>query len=222
MEDFVDLFTRQHENSIFELIQKGEITNKELYVRLHTGPDAQYFMDRYRTFVEMAEKRVPRPEGTEYPIWGSVTDKFCMKPEYNSICYCLKVPKEEIIYFDGMKWDYVLNYLYIPKDDQDAKAHQKELQALGIQSGHFLFTDRYNCLYPEMKEKIKASWERIFEIEDWGTFNVQGNIWRIKPEWVVRVLHPGDNLFGPPERPLDLARDAAMIKDRQTKRGSQN
>ena len=80
---------------------------------------SQWFLNKYKIFVEMAEKRVKRPIDVHYPIWCSVSKNNCLKPEYNSIVYCLSVPIDEIILFSDAKWDYVLNNLYIHKDIED-------------------------------------------------------------------------------------------------------
>ena len=54
--EYVSLYTRQHENSLFELETKGQITNKKIYVKLHLLDIAPFFLDRYDLFVKMAEE----------------------------------------------------------------------------------------------------------------------------------------------------------------------
>lgn len=217
----VELYTRQHENSIFEIIKKGYMTNKEIYVRLHMKQDANYFMDRYRYFSHLASKIVPRPQGTEYPIWTSISKNNCLKTEYNSLIYCLQVPRDQVVYLDGSKWDYVLNYLYIPKDDEDKKAYRAELKRLNIDNEYKIFK-QYKGYYPEIESKIQASWQRVFDIEAMDEYIIQANIWRIQADWIQRVIHPGDNIFAPPERSLNLQRDADWVKQRQALRQEKN
>lgn len=216
--EHVEIYTRQNENSIFELLDKGRIINKEVYIRLHFGPDADYFVERYRTFVEICEQVLPRPEGIEFPIWGSISKNNCLRPEHNSVVYCLKVPKDQVIYLDGLKWDYVLNYLYVPRNDEDNKRHNQELNRLGFKNGHQLF-ERYNQgLYPELEAQIVHSWSRVLEIDNWSEFVVQGNLWMIQPEWITRVLHPGEDLLADASRELDLEYEAQLVRERQATR----
>lgn len=211
----IELYTRQHENSIFELLKKGVITNKETYIRLHMGPDAEYFIERYRTFVQMAEILVPRPDQSNFPIWGSPSKAYCLKPEENSLVYCLEVPKEEVIYFDGLKWDYVLNYLYVPLDESDKKEHQDKLKAQQAPTGQELFSQRYSGMFPEIKKTIRDSWWRIFQVDDCDLFTLQGNIWQIKKEWITNILSFGETFQEVADRPLDLAAVQEKVLNRQ-------
>lgn len=194
MDDKVILYTRQHENSLYELKNKGRITNKEIYVRLHMLDIAPYFMEKYRLFVKMAEKIVPRPEGSDYPIWCSISKRNCLRPIEKEVVYQIEVPKSEIIYFDGGKWDYVLNNIYIPKDEEDRINYHKEIDALGVNDEYNFIDGKYKGMYPEIEEKIRNSWDRIFQIDNWSDFVVQANIWHIKKDWVLRIIKPGEKI----------------------------
>lgn len=194
MGDKVILYTRQHENSLYELKSKGRITNKEIYVRLHMLDIAPYFMEKYRLFVKMAEKIVPRPEGSEYPIWCSISKRNCLRPIEKEVVYEIEVPKSEVIYFDGGKWDYVLNNIYIPKDEEDRINYHKEIYALGVNDEYNFIDGKYKGMYPEIEEKIRNSWDRIFQIDNWSDFVVQANIWHIKKDWVLRIIKPGEKI----------------------------
>lgn len=216
MTEYVELYTRQHENSIYELVNKGLITNKELYVRLHMGPDANYFIERYQTFVKMAQTIVARPNSSHFPIWGSPCKEYSLMPEENSLVYHLRLPKEEVIYFDGLKWDYVLNYLYVPIDEADQAQHTAKLKALGIQSGHYLFQAKFQGMYEDLKKEVRQSWWRIFDVDHIELFNTQGNIWQIKPEWVQSIRHYGESLQEAEARPLNLQASLDRVKARQS------
>lgn len=210
----VELFTRQHINSIYEIKNKGFMTNKEVYVRLHMGKDANYFIERYKNFMTLAEKRLPKPKYADFPIWTSISKNNCLKPVPNSLVYCLTVPKEEVIYFDGMKWDYVLNYLYIPIDTEDAESHKAELDRLGIESEHYIINGKYKGWFPQLEQKIRVSWDRIFTIDTWNDFNVQANLWQIKKEWITRILYVGDNIFEESDPNLTFDQIYENIKER--------
>lgn len=193
--DYINLYTRQHENSIYELRQKGRITNKEIYIRLHMRDIAPFFLEKYSLFTKMANKRLPRPQDVHYPIWCSVSKENCLHPIEKELVYALRVPKEKIIYFDGGKWDYVLNNLYIPLDKEDEEAYQKELKKRGINNSYELLLDKNKFIYSFFEEKITQSWERIFDIDKWNPFVVQANLWQIKEEWVKHILGPGEDIF---------------------------
>ncbi len=192
--NMIELYTRQHENSVYELENKGVMTNKAVYVRLHMGDIADWFIGKYDLFVEMAEKKVKRPVGNEYPIWCSVSRDNCLKPIEKEVVYCLSVPEEEVIYFDGTKWDYVLNNLYIPKDEADELRFRKKIEELGVEDRFSFIEGKYKGWYPDVEAEIRESWHRIFEIDEWNIFRVQANLWRIKKEWVRRIVRSGEEI----------------------------
>ncbi|MDK6232751.1 DUF3841 domain-containing protein [Aerococcus sanguinicola] len=191
----IALYTRQNEKSLQELKRTGAVRNKEIYVRLHMGVDADHFSERYRCFVEMAEKFVSRPQGVDYPIWCTANKHYCKRPVQGELVYCLQVPREEIIFFDSLKWDYVLNYQYCPKNEADARTFNQKLEALGIQNIVNLFQRKYDGMYEEIKHEIKNSWSRIFDLETKDPAIIEGNIWQIKEEWIQHIVYPGDSFF---------------------------
>lgn len=193
--EYVNLYTRQHENSLFELERKGLITNNKIYVKLHLMDTAPFFLERYDLFVKMAEERIPRRDGDDYPIWCSVSKYNCLKPINKQVVYALRVPKDEVIYFDGAKWDLVLNNQYIPKDEEDKKAFRNLLKSYGLKHTFDIFDRKYTGAFDDVKEKILNSWERIFDIEDRSIFKVQANLWRIEKDWVKKIIRPGDDFF---------------------------
>lgn len=99
-----------------------------------------------------------------------------------------------MIYFDDLKWDYVLNRIYLPKDAQDDANYSQSLKEQGFQSRFEFFEGKYKNQYPEEEAKIIESWKRVFETEDSNPLNVCGNLWEIKRQWVKRIVHPGEAL----------------------------
>lgn len=193
--DTVTLYTRQHENSLYELERKGRMTNKRLYVELHMRDIAPFFLEKYDHFVRLAEAILPRPDDAPYPIWASISKKNCLKPIDKELVYCLEVPVDQIIYFDGGKWDLVLNDLYIPKDAADAKKYANQLKQLHVDNQYEFLHGKYQGFFPDIEKKIIDSWERIFEIDKWDIFAVQANLWEIQKEWVKHIVRPGEDFF---------------------------
>lgn len=193
--DYIHLYTRQHENSLQELKRRGFISNKEIYIKLHMGDIADFFLEKYSLFSQMASKIVPKPQDIHYPIWCSVSKENCLKPIEKELVYALRVPRDEIIYFDGTKWDYVLNNLYLAKDQEDQEAFLKELKSHEVRNSFELSLEKNRPIFQLFEEKITRSWTRIFEIDDWNPFKVQANLWQIKEDWVKHILRPGDDIF---------------------------
>ena len=196
--DTVKLYTRQNDKTLAQLERDGRIINQRAYVRLHFGDMADHYLESYDWFTAEAAKHIPKPEDVQASIWCSISANNCLKPIPGTVVYVLEVPKEQVIYFDEGKWDYVLNRIYIPADEDDRLAYKKHLKALGVQNGFEFFQGRYKGLFPQEEERIRESWKRVFQIDNWTIFNVCGNIWEIRKEWIRQIVHPGESLEGLP------------------------
>ena len=190
----VTLYTRQNDKTLAQLERDGRIVNQRLYVRLHFGDCADLFLESYEWFAQEAAKRVPRPNDGRLPIWCSISRENCLKAIEGTVVYVLEVPKDQVIYFDEAKWDYVLNRIYLPESPEDAAAYKEDLRKKGFSDGFQFFQGRYAGKYPEEIQRIQESWQRVFTIDHWGIFNVCGNIWEIRREWVKRIVHPGESI----------------------------
>lgn len=190
----VRLYTRQNDKTLYQLKRDGRIINQRVYVEMHFGDIAPLFMESYDWFTKEAAKIVPKPEDVHAPIWCSISVENCLKPIEGTVVYELEVPEERVIYFDEAKWDYVLNRIYLPKDAKDGERYKKYLKDIGVVNGFEFFQGRYKGMYPEEEEWIMDSWQRVFEIDNWTIFNVCGNLWEIRQEWVKRIVYPGEKL----------------------------
>ena len=192
--EMVKLYTRQNDKTLLQLERDGRILNHKVYVELHFGSIAPLFMESYDWFTKEAEKRVPRPDDAEASIWCSISVENCLKPIPGTVVYVLEVPREKVVYFDEQKWDYVLNRIYIPQDTQDDERYRQYIKEKGFSSRFEFFEGKYKGKYPEEEQRIIESWKRVFEIDSWTIFNVCGNIWEIKKEWVKKIVHPGEEI----------------------------
>lgn len=190
----VRLYTRQNDKTLYQLKRDGRIINQRVYVEMHFGDIAPLFMESYDWFTKEAAKIVPKPEDVHAPIWCSISVENCLKPIEGTVVHELEVPEERVIYFDEAKWDYVLNRIYLPKDAKDGERYKKYLKDIGVVNGFEFFQGRYKGMYPEEEERIMDSWQRVFEIDNWTIFNVCGNLWEIRQEWVKRIVYPGEKL----------------------------
>ncbi len=185
----VTLWTRQHKNSLEELNNNGVIRIKRKHLEEKFDDITEYIVYLYKWFTAAAEKLVPKPDNVEFPVWCSVSEKNMLRPTVDEIVYVLEVNKSEIIYFDGSKWDYVLNHHYIPKNETDASEYAKELEAKGLENSFSFINEKTAHFYPQERKKIMESWYRVFEIEEWDVFKVQANIWEIKPEMIKDIIY---------------------------------
>lgn len=192
---YAPLFTVQNRNSLRILNETGRFTNQKNYIESNYDTIAPHFIKLYDYFVIEAQKRIPKPADVHYPIWCSPDKRSCMRPSELQVLYILRVPESEIIYFDGSKWDYVLNHHYVPKNAQDLAAYEEDIKKKGLPNSYEFFSGRYAHQYPLEVRRIVDSWPRIFEIDEWNIFAVQANLWEIKEEWILRTLEMDEDLF---------------------------
>ena len=133
-EKTVRLYTRQNDKTVSQLERNGRIINNRLYVQLHFGDIAPFFLKCYDWFTEEAVKYLPKPDDVHAPIWCSISRENCLKPIPGTVVYVLDVPESRVIYFDDLKWDYVLNQIYLPEDDEDQKAYDEHINDIMIQN----------------------------------------------------------------------------------------
>ena len=196
------LFTCQDKRSLGILEKTGLFLNKRVYIEEHFAGISQLMLKAYDWFIKESSKRIKKPDYADYHIWCSVSAKSCMRPEEGEAAYVLEVPNEEILYFSGLKWDYVLNLHYVPKDEADLAAYEEDIRRRGFKNSYEFINGRYARMFPDEERRITDSWLRIFDIDEWNIFEVQANIWQIKREWVKHVIGPGERI--PEHFVLDL------------------
>lgn len=186
-EKYVNLWTRQDIRSLQEIKEKGKYRVRKKYIEEQFDDISDHYLNAYKWLVEASSKISPKPEGVEYPVWCSISDKNMLRPIPGTVVYKLLVNKEEVVYFDGSKWDYVLNHIYIPKDSEDEKRYKAEMEEKGFNDSFSFLTGKYAHFYPLEKKRIIESWDRIFHIDDWNIFQVQANIWEIRSDMIVDI-----------------------------------
>lgn len=185
----VKLWTRQHIKSLEELEKNGEIIITREHLKEKFEDIADYIINLYNWFVDKADQIVPKPEDVEFQIWCSISEENMLRPTEDTVVYELEVDSSEILYFDGVKWDHVLNHIYIPKDEKDRKAYLESIRNKGFKDSFSVYNSPTIHFYPEEKKRIEDSWMRVFEIDEWNIFKVQANIWKIKPDMIKDILY---------------------------------
>jgi hypothetical protein len=186
--DKVTLWTRQDKRSLYDLKVNGVIRITKGNLEEKFDLIADHIIYLYKWFVNEGQKRVPIPKGVEFPIWCSISEEYMLRPTVNEVVYVLEVEKSEIIYFDGMKWDYVLNHHYVPKDEKDAEDYSAEIERKGFKHSYSFIDEKTAHFYPYERKRVMDSWARVFDIDKWDIFRIQANIWEIRPEMIKDIL----------------------------------
>ena len=187
--DTVRLYSPQSQAVLRALERDGVCFSRAEYVRRKYGESAPLFLTAYGWYVARAAERVPPPEGAEYPYWafGNGRD---LDPSGGGRVLTLEVPRDQAVFFDLRDWNRILQ-LRLLGEEKEEKQFRRELELRGLDSQKVMLTS----FYPEWKERVFQSWERLFrwhaairDGEESPVESVQAGLWCIRREWVVSGL----------------------------------
>ena len=177
-------WTRQDKNILKTLRKNGIYQVKERYIRFKLGDIAKFYIDIYKWYYHKASEIVNPPESAQYPIWLSTEEDMKLPLAGNQIMLELEIPEDKVIILDMLKWDYVVNYWYIPKNEEDARKHNKELKRIWIKSESSIYMENF---YPRLKDKIVKSWDRLFDNNIKLSNKKIATVWEIRKEWINKI-----------------------------------
>lgn len=183
MGEVVRVWTKQHENILNDINSNGRYIVKKEYIVLKMEEHAALYLDVYDWFHHAACNVLPPPQDVKYPVWVSLTREGKIENSPGNVELELLVPKEQLLTFDMDKWGNIVNYMYIPANAEDEKAHEAMLAQYGIDD----CTAYIKPFYPNIKRKIIKSWERLFDESVTLSKVRTGTIWEIKKEWIVSI-----------------------------------
>ena len=179
----VTVWTKQHENILIDLETKGRYIAKKEYIENKMEEHAAIYLGVYNWYYGAASKLVQPPEDVKYPIWVSLTEESKIEISPGNVGLEIEIPKENLITMDIDKWGKIVNYMYIPANLGDMDEHEAMLARYNIDDCKAYMTP----FYPNIKQKIIKSWNRLFdESIILSTFRV-GTVWEIRKEWVISV-----------------------------------
>lgn len=185
--DQIILYSPQSD-AVIDAIQKdGVCYSKPEYIRAKYGESAPIFLTAYQWFVQKAEKLVKKPEGAQFPYWA-VAQRSAVDVTGGGTVLTLHVPIEQAVYFDLYDWNKILQLRFLTDDPKEERKFVQELSLRGLDCYKVMMSD----FYPEEKQKILQSWERLFlhhdrikQGDDSGVGIVQAGLWCIRKEWIV-------------------------------------
>lgn len=181
----ITVWTKQNENVAKELDETGRYIAKKEYIFKDLDEHAYLVLEAYNWLVKNTPGTAQKPDDAEFPIWVSFTREATMLPSTGTIILELTLDRSLITRVNIDKWGTILNYSYIPADEQDAKHHRQLLEQYGISDAKAYMSQ----FYPQIKRKIIDSWSRLFdESIVIGSNKNYGNIWEVKKEWVTKII----------------------------------
>ncbi len=176
------VWTRQHKNVLDEIENKGIYRVKERYIRKKLDDCADIYLDVYNWLRNEAAKRMEIPDKAKYPVWLTVEKDLKLPMADGFVFFELKVPEDKIMIFDMAKWDYIVNYLYLPKNKEDRKRFKKKLDKYNINVESNIYLQNF---YPLLKKEITSSWQRLYDDGIKLSDQKVGISWELREDWVI-------------------------------------
>ena len=181
----IRVWTKQHRAVLDELERTGRYRARRAYIELENQECAPIVLEAYDWLVRHSPGRAHRPAGVEYPVWVSFSQAAAMLPQEGTVLLELLVDPALVTPIHVAKWGMILNYSYIPKDEQDARRHRELLQLYRVSDAQ-AYMSRF---YPDIKREIIASWDRLFdEGIQINSGQKYGLLWEVQRQWVTRVI----------------------------------
>lgn len=184
----VMLYTAQRQPVLDALERDGVCFSQKSFIEQKYEESAPIFLAAYGWFAREAQQYCPKPDGAEYPYW--------VFPDLRSVerydgerLLRLRVPIDEVIYFDMFDWHKILSLRYLGETDEEERRFRQQLTDYGVkQQSDVILTN----FYPELKRQMQESWQRLFchheELKHGNRSNVncpQAAVWCLKKEWLV-------------------------------------
>ncbi|MGM0421384.1 MAG: DUF3841 domain-containing protein [Bacillota bacterium] len=176
------LWTRQDKAIMTELEENDRYLVKERYIRQRLDTCARIYLDAYRWLRQQAGKRMDIPPEARFPIWFSTSADSTLPLGEEHVLLKVSIPREQVMIFDMLKWDYIINYFYLPKDEEDRLRFQRKLAKynIGVESNVYL-----ENFYPRLKQEMVESWERLFADDIRLSDQDVAITWQIKADWII-------------------------------------
>jgi len=179
MTERIELFAAQTPIVFETLASKGRYVVKREFILNKYGEAAPVILKAYDWFIRQFSRKVPRPDGAEYPVWLYGDPGYAnVHPSQKLVR--LSVPKERLVLFDNKGWEQVLSMNYVETDPVDLRRFEKKLDQFGMDCG---FTAFEKPFYPQIRREIEASWPRIFDLKPGSV--MRGATWKLLPEWIL-------------------------------------
>lgn len=183
MKSNIKVWTKQHKNILNDLNETNRYIVKREYIEGKMEEHSSIYLNAYSWLYNKCLSKVHIPIDAKYPIWLSLTEESKIDNSEGNVLLEISINKSDLLVLDLEKWGLIVNYMYIPLDEDDEKKHEKLLNSYNIDDP----TAYMSSFYPNIKSKIIKSWDRLFDDNIMLGKNSVGIIWEIKKEWILKV-----------------------------------
>lgn len=198
--DTITLYTPQGPAVIQALARDGVCFCLPEYIRAKYAESAPLFLTVYHWFARQAARLVPPPPGAQLPYW-TTADPRAVDLSGGGQVLRLAVPRDQAVFFSLYDWNKLLQLRLLTDNPAEEAAFQRELELRGLDRRQVVLTD----FYPEWKQLILHSWERLFcvhaSVRDGvlaQTEGIQAALWCLRREWLAPQMNhpPSAHRFG--------------------------
>jgi len=184
----ITLWTTQDARALKEIESRGVYRAKLTSILGKYDDCSDIFLKVYKWFSNAAGEVVPKPEGAEFPVWVAFEKELSFGLIEGQVRFELEVDSKDIIVFDSGKWDYILNYWYIPENSDDSERYEEKLKSYGIKNKSLIYMTNF---YPLLKREVEDSWRRLFDPSIKISGGDQATLWEIRADWIKNISYPG-------------------------------
>ncbi len=174
---------------------------KQEYIHRKYQETAWVFRTAYGFMICEMEKRVPKPDRAQSPIWVFY-DRSRVFCHAGAILYHLEIPREEMVLFDLRDWQEILSLRPL-----GTAAERKSIHAEILRQGAGDPTEVFRSpFYPALKKRIRDSWKCLLQDDVCVTSELsaeietvtagrqaeessavwrQGAVWCLKKDWIL-------------------------------------
>ena len=183
-------WTRQAVEVENELLTTGVYRVRKEYIERKNDTIAEFYLRLYRWYTKEASQYMEVVG--EYPIWLSLSEDNMLQPVEHTIILKVEIPSDRYILCNYDAWGYIVNYFYVPLDEEDRLRHVNELKRYGVGSDDELLLTNKGNFYPILKREVQQSWKRAFTLEPRNLKEgIVATTWEIRKEWVREIRHFG-------------------------------
>ena len=185
--DTITLYTPQSPAVLRALERDGVCFCRPAYIQAKYGESAPLFLAVYQWFAQQAARLVPPPPGAQLPYWTAV-DPRAVDLSGGGQVLRLAVPRDQAVFFSLYDWNRLLQLRLLTDDPAEEAAFQRELELRGLDRRQVVLTQ----FYPEFRQRILASWERLFRLHaavrdgQMDTAGIQAAVWCLRGQWLER------------------------------------
>lgn len=181
-------WTRQAQAVEEELCANGVYRVKKEYIEKKNDTIAEFYLKLYRWYTAEASKYIS--VSGEYPIWLSLSEDNMLQPVENTVILEVEIPSDKYLLCNYDAWGYIVNYFYVPLDEEDKLRHIADLKRYGIGSDDQLLLTNKGNFYPIQKREVLQSWSRAFTLKPRSLVDgLVATTWEIRKEWVREIRH---------------------------------